>query len=475
MAVLGRREGSTAIAILGETRHTTPMCSRSALVLALVAALAGCLPATTPDAAGWDAAPLDDAGERADAGTQDEDAGNVDGADAGVTGDAGGADAGAGEGADAGTQADAGPDEPAVDIDADGTGIQHLRYHGVDLFAGVGGYYIIGSCTGADDANNNVTSQGSDGHTLLAPGTCPGAPFSLAVTGSNPYHVTISVGPLPVAYRTLSVPFDPVKVFIEEFAFDGDGYQVGCGTSFSPRAGSGARYDSIPLPCTIPGVGGVGVARVRPPPTWGEITGPVATVRRTFLAGSGEELAFINHPGTNNIELGFNSDFSTTIPQGTVVTMEEEILVSSPGTTWSERTSWSFEMEASAMGHGVGRAEADGWSADTNLDDTGMLAFGPYAPDLPADTYHALFRLLVDNNSADSLVVVHLDVSDFDGGGAVLAERDVRRSDFAGAMAYQDFSVPFSSPGVGHRLEFRVRWLDRAYVRADRVDAVRAP
>lgn len=420
-------------------------------------------------------------GGSTDAGSPPNDAGgeppdDAGANDAGHAGDGGSElepDAGAAD-ADAGPT-DAGDGSPVVDADHDATGIQHLRVDGVDVLAGVGGYYIIGSCTGADDANNNVTSQGSDGTTLRAPGSCPGAPFSLTVSGANPFHVSISIGPLPVAYRSLSVPLDPVKVFFEEFAFDGDAYQVGCGTSYSPRSGSRARFDTIPLPCTIPGVGGVGVARVRPTPAWGEITGPVATVRRTLLGGSGEELVFINHPGTNNIELGFNDDFSTTIPQGTVVTLEEEILVTGPGTTWAERTSWTFEVEGPFMGHDIGRAQADGWSADTNVDAAGMLAYGPYAPDLAVGSYQASFVMLVDDNSADSLVVAHLDVTDYDDGGAVLAQRDVRRTEFAAAFAMQGFTVPFTSPGVGHRLELRIRWLDRAYLRADRIDVVRLP
>ena len=390
-----------------------------------------------------------------------------DGAPAGADGSA------PGGGPDAPGPADAAPPDPLVVV-ADGTGIQRLLWNGVDLFAGVGGYYVIGSCTGADGADN-VTSQGSDGRTLSAPGACPGAPFSMTITGRHPIRVSIAIGPLPAAYRTLSVPLDPTKEYFDTFAFDGTRYQVGCGLSWSERTGSSALFESIPRPCLIPGVGTVGVARVVPAPAWGEIRGPIAAIRRTFRAGDGEELAFINHPGTNNIELGFNGDFATTLPQGATLTLEEELLVTGPGTQWAERTEWAFEMESGAMGHEIGRADADGWSADTNLDATGMLAYGPYAPDLPAGDYEARFRLLVDNRDADSLAVVRLDVSDFDAGGAVLASRDVRRTDFSAAASYQDFLVPFASPGVGHRLELRVRWLDRAYVRADRVLVVRVP
>src|SRR5262245_48240432 len=103
------------------------------------------------------------------------------------------------------------------------TGIFDIRWNGVNLTQGVGGYYIIGSCTGADN-QENVASVGSDGHTLTAPGSCPGAPFSLQVTGNNPWTVEITIGPLPVDYTTLSVPLDPAPQYFDSFSFDGTSY-----------------------------------------------------------------------------------------------------------------------------------------------------------------------------------------------------------------------------------------------------------
>lgn len=259
------------------------------------------------------------------------------GPDAGSRDAAAGLDARSGEDAgapDAGDELpEVGPDAAALErlaIVADGTGIQRLEWDGVDLFQGVGGYYVIGSCSGADDAGSNVVSQGSDGRTLSAPGDCPGAPFSMTIEGLHPIRVSIEVGPLPVDYRTLSVPLDPTKPAFDAFAFDGDRYEVGCALSWKERAGSGARFDSIPLPCEIPDLGGVGVARVRPLGAWGEITGRFATIRRRIVSGDAQELAFINHPGTNNIEIGFNANFADVLPAGTVVRLEEEIEVGPP-------------------------------------------------------------------------------------------------------------------------------------------------
>jgi hypothetical protein len=348
-------------------------------------------------------------------------------------------------------------------IVADGTGIQRIERYGANVGEGVGGYYIIGSCTGSDDANN-VTSQGSDGHTLHAPGNCPGAPFSLVVTGDNPYHVSIQIGPLPTAYRTLSVPLDPRKDLIDNFAFDGNAYQVGCGTSYQPRTGSGAAFDTIPRPCVIPDVGSVGVARVVPAPAWGEITGPLGTIRRHITSGDAKELDFINHPGTNNIEIAFTNDFSQTIPAGTVLHLEEDLELVEPAVV---PPTTHHEAEARIFGHEIGRAEADGWSAATSLDPSGYLAYGPYLS-LSDGHFDAEFRLLVDNNTADDLAVVRIEASDSTT-GHILAKRDIHRMEFTAAATYQDFALGFDSPGGTHPVELITYWYDRAYIREDRV------
>jgi hypothetical protein len=128
----------------------------------------------------------------------------------------------------------------------------------------------------------------------------------------------------------------------------------------------------------------------------------------------------------------------------------------------------TFEAEGAGMGHLVGRAEADGWSANTAADGRGHLLYGPYTTAVPSGSRSAAFRMMVDNNSADSLVVVTLDV--FDATAVrVLGERDVRRTEFTGTMSYQDFAVPFTAPGGADELEFRVYWNDYSYVRIDRV------
>lgn len=219
-----------------------------------------------------------------------------------------------------------------ITFQRDATGMPSIVIGGVNLLGGTGAYYIIGSCTGADDPGQNVISTGATGGVLRAPGRCPGAPFRVTTTLTSPrsVHVSLQVGPLPVDYRTLSVPLDARKTFFTTLRTASSAYEVGCGLSWTPRAGSEARFDAIPTPCEIPGFGFVGAARVVPLPMWGEIQGPYAVIRRTITSGDGRELTFYNHPATNNIEVGFNPDFATVLRAGTVVRLEEDIVVTPP-------------------------------------------------------------------------------------------------------------------------------------------------
>lgn len=212
-----------------------------------------------------------------------------------------------------------------------------LKWRGTEL---LGGYYIIGSCTGKDDPANNVSSYDTtDGTHLSTPGSCPGAPFTMDVTGYNPIHVKLTVGPLPADYAALSVPMDPhPKSLFSSFAFDGQHYAAGCGHQMEQRDANGGTFDSIPRLCTIEALadmgldGRVGLATVTPTPGWGEITGSVATIRR-IPSGSGwnevSALNFFSHPDTNNIEPSF-ATAAQPLRQGSVFQLEEDIWLSDP-------------------------------------------------------------------------------------------------------------------------------------------------
>lgn len=126
---------------------------------------------------------------------------------------------------------------------------------------------------------------------------------------------------------------------------------------------------------------------------------------------------------------------------------------------------WKVYNAIAQMSHGLGRQDGDGWSANTAQDGTGHLVYGPYDPTIPAGFYNAEFRMLIDNNTANDDNVVQLDVRDATA-GTILKSQYVTRKQFGGPYQYQTFSLPFYNPG-GHAMEFRVYWLDRAYIKVN--------
>jgi hypothetical protein len=127
-----------------------------------------------------------------------------------------------------------------------------------------------------------------------------------------------------------------------------------------------------------------------------------------------------------------------------------------------------YEAETTTY-HRIGRADGDGWSASTASDAAGHLFYGPYANDWGDGLTQAIFTLMVDNNSADDLVVATLDAYDSTS-KEVLASRPLRRREFRGAGAYQGFSLTFSLAGrSGHAIETRVYWHDVSYMKLDKV------
>lgn len=133
--------------------------------------------------------------------------------------------------------------------------------------------------------------------------------------------------------------------------------------------------------------------------------------------------------------------------------------------TWeAENQSWA----SSPFSHGVGRAENDGWSANTTQDNQGHMLYGPYDTTLPTGSLSATFKMWVDNNTVDNNVVATIDVWDATNGTS-LASRDITRQQFTGTTTWQDFSVPFTNAAAGHALEFRVHYKKVAKVSVDKV------
>ena len=124
-----------------------------------------------------------------------------------------------------------------------------------------------------------------------------------------------------------------------------------------------------------------------------------------------------------------------------------------------------FEAE-SDLNHVIGRADGAGWSANVADDAPGYLSFGPYTPVVPAGQHTVAWELMVDNNTADNVPVVTVDVFDA-GRGELLAQRIIRRGEFTSALTYEPFFVDFTSEQAS-TLEFRVFWHGTSYVNMDK-------
>ena len=125
----------------------------------------------------------------------------------------------------------------------------------------------------------------------------------------------------------------------------------------------------------------------------------------------------------------------------------------------------SFFFAARDLAHVTGYAEADGWAANVADNDANALLYGPYTDAIPRGAWVATFHLMIDNNHANGDKVVTCDVNNFSAGNRI-ASRDIFRTDFPVEYQYAEVDVPFFAPGGSNKLEFRVWWLDKAYIRA---------
>ena len=125
----------------------------------------------------------------------------------------------------------------------------------------------------------------------------------------------------------------------------------------------------------------------------------------------------------------------------------------------------SWLMQSPGIGHVIGRLDADGWSANTAQDPANFLQYGPYVP-TAAGAHTASWELMVDNNTfaGDGGPVLELQAYDSTA-NVTLAVRDVQRREFTAALQYQTFALPFTLAAPGDKLEFRVLWLRKSYVR----------
>ena len=108
-----------------------------------------------------------------------------------------------------------------------------------------------------------------------------------------------------------------------------------------------------------------------------------------------------------------------------------------------------------ALGHITGHAEGTNWAVYAGIDSPHAMVYGPYDSSFGRGHHTAQFMLMVDNNSGAD-VVANLDVVT-NYGGTVLAQRQIRRSDFTAANQWQIFTVQFDNPCFG-LVEARVWW-----------------
>ncbi|AVR97801.1 family 43 glycosylhydrolase [Pseudoduganella armeniaca] len=131
----------------------------------------------------------------------------------------------------------------------------------------------------------------------------------------------------------------------------------------------------------------------------------------------------------------------------------------------------SWTMTAAGIGHNIGRADGDGWSANMTQDTPGYLQFGPYYAGLPEGDHIATWSFMIDNNTSDDADQLRLEIVDVDNNYAVLHQRTVTRKQFKQTGRYEYFSLPFHvTPAMlNHRLEYRVYWHGRAFIREGKV------
>ena len=129
----------------------------------------------------------------------------------------------------------------------------------------------------------------------------------------------------------------------------------------------------------------------------------------------------------------------------------------------------SYQGEGSEVSHETGRNDGDGWLCQTGIDAPNLyMIYGPYDSSIPAGAGTAGFRMKIDNNTADNLAQVRIEVYDATS-AAVLASQDITRQQFTTAGKYQEFNLAYTNPAKGHSLEFRVFWYGRAYIKVDSV------
>lgn len=120
------------------------------------------------------------------------------------------------------------------------------------------------------------------------------------------------------------------------------------------------------------------------------------------------------------------------------------------------------------FGHNTGKLDGDGWLAQMEQHGAGHMLYGPYVANIPSGIHDITFKAMIGSVSGADDQVALLDVysPSLD---QVVASKELKRSDFAAANAYEDFTlidIPFS---LGSTYEFRVYFNDAADIKVDHV------
>jgi hypothetical protein len=133
-----------------------------------------------------------------------------------------------------------------------------------------------------------------------------------------------------------------------------------------------------------------------------------------------------------------------------------------------ETKTYRYEAEGTQIYHNTGRLDGDGWLCQTGIDaPNNHMVFGPYVSNVPAGENRAIYRMSIDNNTANNDMIARIDVNDATT-GTLLAYQDVTRKQFSAASTYLDFNLSFTQT-EGHSLEFRVYWYGASYLKVDYV------
>lgn len=128
------------------------------------------------------------------------------------------------------------------------------------------------------------------------------------------------------------------------------------------------------------------------------------------------------------------------------------------------------EHKITKMGEVVNDPDAINTQAllgEEHKDKCAVMAYGPYSK-YPQGKYEIRYYLKIADNGI-IVPVAKIDITT-DGAGTVLAEKEIKGTDFAAADSYQYFALYYDHTNAQAELEFRVHFLDKTDLWLDRVE-----